>query len=333
MKLTINVSKLATILLVIEIVAATGCTPRLVFATKTNLGLDVSGTAQVPDKVSFTYGRYEGAIVPRSETGDPYSVYGGLDADVKFWQGDLTISQEFATGAAAQIAAAEMSVDEAKTFLKDFSFGTAGNTKSLYFVTDSSLGIKISVGKQDVSPTLMVGYKRVEGAVIPVGPKEKEARSVYANIKINNAETRTAGAQDETHAKTIASAFPYNGGIRLVQGFATGRAADFRAMRPAVQQSLRAAAETGTAAVAVNLTVTDKVASWIASGASETDKKDRFRKALAGIYPTESDVDTQFSNITTKDEAAFKKWFRENFGTNDRAVNRIKENTKSEVSF
>ena len=84
-----------------------GCAKKLVFVTHTSVGLDVSGTANLPNKVSFSYNRFEGALVPRNPA-DPthgHSIYGGMDTDVKF---DLpprySIQQTFATGKAAEYA-------------------------------------------------------------------------------------------------------------------------------------------------------------------------------------------------------------------------------------
>lgn len=215
------------------LVMATGCNlldKRVVFATKTQLGLDVSGTAQVPDKVSLTYGRFEGAIVPRSENGEPYSVYGGLDADVNFW-GKQTIKQIFSTGEAAIIAA-----DQNKTSIPDpdtchCEKETKVERKALFFVTDTAYGLKLSAGKQDISPTMMVGFKRVEGAIIPVHKTEAQVRSVFADLSINTKE-RT----ENTEGNQIA--FPNNNGVRIVQGFATGRAAEIRATDRNVKEAL-----------------------------------------------------------------------------------------------
>ena len=219
---------------------ATGCAHRVVFATKTNLGLDVSGTAQMPDKVSFTYGRYEGASVPRSVSGEPYSVYGKIDADVRFFGGH-TIQQLFTTGEAANLAAEQESsaAGELKSVAKgQKSFSTA----PLFFVTDTSYGLKLSAGKQDISPTLMLGYKRVEGAVIPVETKETEVRSVYADLTINSSSSTSIAA--------VTNAFPNNKGVRIIQRFATGRAADSLAKKPEFKEMMREAVSPESAAIA-----------------------------------------------------------------------------------
>jgi hypothetical protein len=209
--------------------AQTGCGNRLFFATKTSIGLEASGTAQMPDKVSFSSSRYEGAIVPRSINGDPYSVYGSLDADVKWLPPTYTIRQTFATGRAAQIASG-IENPPATTPL-------GVSRDPLFFVTDTSFGLKISAGKQDVSPTFVLGYKRVEGTVIPVAKNEVEARSVYADIAINSS--------TNTDVPAVTNNFPHNNGVRIRQSFATGKAADNAALTDAVVRAKLKAAAAG----------------------------------------------------------------------------------------
>ena len=255
-------AKLATLTLLIAsiVLLQGGCAKRLVFATKTNLGLDVSGTSQVPDKVAFTYSRYEGAIVPRSENGEPYSVYGGIDADVRFF-GDQTIHQIFATGNAAVIAATPVDTPVSPCPPET----NRSSTKELFFVTDTSYGLKLSAGKQDLAPTLMMGIKRVEGAIIPVDTTESEVRSVFADLSINSV------AESTNSDKPSPTPFLKNRGVRIVQGFATGRAAELRATDRSVKVALANAASPAAAAAAVkvNITQLEKVSQWIASGGSD----------------------------------------------------------------
>jgi len=212
-------------LVALALLCTLGCKNRLFFATKTSIGLEVSGTSQMPDKISFSASRYEGAVVPRSAKGDPYSVYGGLDADIQWLPPEYTIKQTFATGRAAQGAADDGNVPN------DDKLGKSRDP--LYFVTDTSLGIKLSAGKQDVSPTFLLGYKRVEGAVIPVDSYETEARSVYADIMINSANA-TNGISTNISA--------HNKGVRIQTAFATGVAADLAVQKKAVRDKLDAAA-------------------------------------------------------------------------------------------
>lgn len=218
----------------------TGCTHRLFFATKTSIGMEVSGTSQMPDKVSLSSSRYEGAIVPRSTNGEPYSVYGGLDADMKWFPPKYTIRQTFATGKAAQISAAGKADAPCQQLNTDQS--------PLFFVTDTSFGLKISAGKQDISPTFLLGYKRVEGTVIPVEKSEAEVRSVYADITINSS----------TNESGITTNFPNNGGVRIRQSFATGKAAEAAARIPSIKAALDAMASSGAAGTRTDAAIHDE---------------------------------------------------------------------------
>lgn len=298
---------LTTFLFGALLLSPTGCNQlnkRVVFATKTQLGLDVSGTAQVPDKVSFTYGRFEGAIVPRSINGDAYSVYGGLDADVNFF-GDQTIKQVFATGDAAIIAA-----DSSKTNATDANLeGKKGekkknkekpSTRSLFFVTDTAYGLKLSAGKQDISPTLMMGFKRVEGAIIPVDKTEKEVRSVYADLSIN---TR----QRSTNNEGTAISFPNNKGVRIIQGFATGKAADLRATDANVKKALQtvsspSAFKAGTS-VPIDTNAVALVAKHFASKpANSPERKAEFDKGFKRpLKPQPGEYDGHFKDKSEKE--------------------------------
>ena len=322
MQTTLKIIGLLSVALILP-----GCVSKqVVFATKTNIGLDVSGTAQVPDKVSFTYGRFEGAIVPRSTSGDAYSVLGGLDADVNFF-GRQTIQQTFATGAAAEIAADDGQTNATNAAASDCRQTNSVSTKPLFFVTDTAYGLKLSAGKQDISPTLMMGFKRVEGAIIPVDASEKEVRSVYADLVINS---RTSDATSNTIT------FPNNGGVRIVQGFATGRAAELRASNKDVKQALsRASSPTAAqigAQVTNNISALDKVAAWVAAGTNAADQKTRFKQALNGVL-ADADAEKAFSAFKTPDEATIRDYFRSNIAPSNRAVNQVKDNTKSAVNF
>lgn len=162
-----------------------GCQSRVIFTTQTSLGLDVSGTAQVPNKVSFSYNRFEGSIVPRKTNGEAHSVYGGLDADMSFFDGS-TIKQTFATGKAAMLAT------EASTNGVDFPGATTVNkNSSLIFLTATTFGLHLTAGEKQMSPNLLRGYRRSEAAVIPVPDPSEEVRSVYADILINTSKTTT----------------------------------------------------------------------------------------------------------------------------------------------
>ena len=189
--------------------AATGCKTPVVFTTNTSLGLDVSGTAQMPNKVSLSHRRFEGAIIPRKTNGEAHSVYGGLDADMTFFRGQ-TIKQTFATGKAAMLATGADTTDiqsQSNVNAKD----------ALVFCTDTTFGLHLSAGEQQMAPNLLLGYRRTEGAFIPVPDPSQEVRSVYADILINSS-TDTNGS--------ITTNFSALRGVRIKQSFATGRAAE-----------------------------------------------------------------------------------------------------------
>jgi hypothetical protein len=89
-------------------------------------------------------------------------------------------------------------------------------TDHLVFTTYTKAGLDISA--TDAQPTqLMLGYKRYEGAIVPVElPKvedaeEGEAMSVYAAMELNN---------------------EWFGGLEIMQIFATGKAAVNAAEKP-----------------------------------------------------------------------------------------------------
>jgi hypothetical protein len=205
---------------------AIGCNTPVVFTTHTSLGLDVSGTAQLPNKVSFSYNRFEGSIIPRKTNGEAHSVYGGMDADMSFFSGQ-TIKQTFATGKAAMLATHA-----------DTDGITVGTTKpdrdALVFLTSTTFGLHLTSGEQQMAPNLLLGYRRAESAMIPVPDPAQEVRSVYADILINTA-TDSKTAQITTNFSALR-------GVRIKQCFATGRAAEAKALTDEVQAKLAEAA-------------------------------------------------------------------------------------------
>lgn len=201
-----------------------GCkSNRLVFVTQSSIGMDVSGTAQMPNKVSFSYDRYEAAIVPRKSDGEAHSVFGGMDADMT-WYGSHAIKQTFATGEAAKIATMADSEKLAPTKVT--------NTAALIFLTATTYGLNLSAGEQSMPPNLLLGYRRTEAAVIPTPDPDQEARSVYADIHIN-----TSGKTNP-----VTTNFSTLGGVRIVQSFGTGAAANALARTRTVREKLSSAA-------------------------------------------------------------------------------------------
>jgi len=206
-------------------IATTGCKSRLIFATHSSIGLDVSGTAELPNKVSFSFSRYEAAIVPRKTSGEAHSVYGGMDADVTWFHGHA-IRQTFATGDAAKLATGGQQDPLAPTKKKE--------KDALVFFTGTTYGLKLAVGEDAMPPNLLLGYRRSEAAVIPIPDPAQEVRSVYADIHINT-------SQDDK-LKQITTNFSAIRGTRIKQSFATGKAAENLARVPEVKTKLDEAA-------------------------------------------------------------------------------------------
>jgi len=128
-----------------------GCAKPVVFSTHTSIGLDVSGTAQYPNKVSFSYNRQEAALVPRRKDGLAHSVYGGMDSDISFWKGSV-IKQTFATGEAAKIATGAGEGPGPSS--------TNQSTASLVFFTGTTFGLHLTTGESQMAPNLVMGYRR-----------------------------------------------------------------------------------------------------------------------------------------------------------------------------
>jgi len=206
--------------------ALAGCAGNhLYFGTGTSVGLDVSGTTQVPDHVSFAYRRSEIALVPERPDGSSHSVLGGIDSDVAFF-GDLKIKQVFATGEAAKNVADRMNestpaAGPAEDRPADDS-RTERTSQRLVIVTGTTLGVELQYGQEALSPSLLVGYRRGEATVIAVDEQSQEVRSVYADISIDTTRADGAAASPvriEARPTTVE-------GIRIVQRIATGEAAE-----------------------------------------------------------------------------------------------------------
>lgn len=191
----------------------------LYFGTDTSLGLNVSGTTQMPNKVSFAYERGEVAFVPRNPTGPAHSVLGTFDADINFF-GDKAIYQVFAIGQAAESYASKVA-NLPMAFTEPKATGSGNVRDSLVFVTHTATGLKLSAGEGAVAPSLVLGFRRGEAALVPVQENEDGVRSVFGELGYaTNATTFQAG-----EGKTFTVPGPSSGGARIRQVFATGKAA------------------------------------------------------------------------------------------------------------
>lgn len=269
-----------------------GCAKPVVFSTHTSIGLDVSGTAQYPNKVSFSYNRQEAALVPRQTNGEAHSVFGGLDSDISFWKGSI-IKQTFATGEAAKIA----------TGGGDGKHTTSTNpaTDSLVFFTGTTFGLHLTGGESQMSPNLLMGYRRAEAAYIPVPDPGQEVRSVYADILIN-----TKSREEVTNnspALIITTNFPTISGVRIKQSFATGKAAENLARNADVLAKLNAAA--GLSPSALGDVAVDEGEIARRAGALPQEKRKLLYQWADATFPTESGGKLAEANSLSRFENSF----------------------------
>jgi hypothetical protein len=203
----------------------------LFFGTHTAVGVDVSGTVGVPDSVSFGYRRREVAIVPPKKDGTARSVLGAIDADLGV--GEARIKQLFATGEAAKIAASTKPFgDDARKAVvqneKPDGSSTSGVMPILFTAEANFSLLHIQGSSSTLAPKVSLGYSRSEITLIPVADGDKEAASVYADISIDTEETAKSPTNPSSNVEKIVGQHPsrFSTGVRLVQRFATGDAAD-----------------------------------------------------------------------------------------------------------
>lgn len=278
-------------LLLAAAVALAGCAShdKVVFATHTSYGVDVSGTAAVPDHVSLSYSRREIAIVPRKTNGDAHSVLGGMDSDVHWWNGSL-ISQTFATGEAARIAAARTRDDASTQALSSAST----NTASLIFFTGTTFGLHLSAGDGQLQPNMLLGYRRSEAAYVPVPDPGQEVRSVYADIHINTTDGKT------TDGATRVSQVD---GVRIRQSFATGSAAEILVARGEAQEKLERAAGMSPSDLA-DVAIEDGAIVRTVAAMPDARRMELFTWA-ATTFPSESDGILTASSTLSQFENGF----------------------------
>jgi len=269
-----------------------GCARPVVFSTHTSIGLDVSGTAQYPNRVSFSYNRQETALVPRQTNGAAHSVFGGLDSDISFWKGSV-IKQTFATGEAAKIATGKGDGTHAAS--------TNAATASLVFFTGTTFGLHLTTGESQMSPNLLMGYRRAEAAYIPVPDPGQEVRSVYADILINTKSRDEVSGDSPVLAMT--TNFPTVSGVRIKQSFATGKAAENLANKAEVQARLNLAAGLSTSTLA-DVAVEEGDLARLAGALSEAKRKQLFEWADAR-FPVESGGKLAEANSLSRFENSF----------------------------
>lgn len=207
-------SPLRSIVACSVLLAAVGCAGtdnRVVFVTKTSLGIDVEST--MPG-ASLAYDRLEGYVGPRYHDGTVPTVAGAFSSNGALL-GGRQIKQTYATGNAARL------VTEAPVSHFPPTPPDAEPHNTMFFGTGTVLGVKLGFGP--VGPdSFTLGYKRKELSVIPIGDKRRFP-SVLAML-----DNDVQPAQDATGSK-----------LGLQQFFATGDAADWLAQDPGIRDHFK----------------------------------------------------------------------------------------------
>jgi hypothetical protein len=193
------------ILAVLAAAALAGCASpgdHVIFVTKTSLSLvDVDGT---PPSVSFAYDRVEGYLGPRFENGSVPPVIAKISSNGNLLGRD--IKQYYATGTAAN----KLAGDECNETSED---NLEGNSAPMFFGTATTLGIKI--GFTASTPDFILGYRRKEMSVIPIGTTDP-----------NGAKTHHYPSVIGVFSNDVQAKTRDNSSLGLTQFFATGTAAN-----------------------------------------------------------------------------------------------------------
>lgn len=244
----------ALYLLATPLIFTAGCANEsLFFATKTSVGIDISASNGSP-RANIGYDRTEAAIVPAKPDGSAHSVLGGLDADLSFNQ--VRIKQIFATGKAADLAAGDIIIlakNKQPPAGKALAAPAAPSTgpgaatprlpQPIVFATDASFSlINIQIDNNGLPGSGSTLYRRSEATLIPIKQGQDEVASVYADISIDTS-SKDENTPDSGYSwierevgehPTRFSGF----GVRIVQSFATGTAAESLVQHPDITNKL-----------------------------------------------------------------------------------------------
>lgn len=234
-----------TYLLATPLIFTAGCASEsLFFSTKTSVGIDISATNGSP-RGNIGYDRTEAAIVPAKSDGSAHSVLGGLDADLSLF--DVRIKQIFATGKAADLAA-DNNVGKAapSTNSAPATPGTAADKKlgqPIVFATDASFSLlNIQIDNNGLPGSGSTLYRRSEATLIPIKPGQDEVASVYADISIDTSgkdQNKPDGGYSWIEKEVGEHPTRFDrAGVRIVQSFATGSAAEKLVKRDDIKAKL-----------------------------------------------------------------------------------------------
>jgi hypothetical protein len=194
-----------------------------VFVTSSSIGINVDSK---PPTASVAYDRVEGFIGPRFENGGAPSVVASMETAGTVF--NPQIRQTYATGAAANIATGGK--DEGTKDLQ-------GPRRLMFFGTGTTLGFKVGFSPEGAPDSVVLGYRRKEISVIPLGiipPQPATAttpavdgKAIYPSVLASIDTTSTMTVMNQT-------------GLATKQFFATGRAAEALAQNPAVTIAFQA---------------------------------------------------------------------------------------------
>lgn len=202
-------------LLGVACLSVVGCADpdRVVFVTDTSIGINVDSK---PAAVSLAYDRTEGFIGPRYDNGAVPPVVASIETGGTVFNPE--IRQVYATGAAAVLATNHSGAQGGPTEL-------VGGRRLVFFGTTTTLGVKVGFTSEVYPDSLVIGYKRKELSVIPLGTEEVDGkkRDVYPSV-LGSIDTTisTVDADDLTSAADRRRAV----GLENAQFFATGLAAE-----------------------------------------------------------------------------------------------------------
>lgn len=225
-----------------------------VFVTSSTVGINVDSK---PPTVGVAYERYEGFVGPRFNNGGAPPVVASMETGGTVF--DPQIRQTYATGNAA-VAAASGKEPTEKTD------GLQGDTRLMFFGTGTTLGFRVGFDPNGVPDSLVLGYKRKEASVIPLGAGTN-GKAVYPSVLASIDNTSTMTVLGRT-------------GLATKQFFATGQAAEALATNKTIQAAFQ---EKAAASLLDSLTQDQLKNAKATADADRATANDRVSKILAGI--------------------------------------------------
>jgi hypothetical protein len=204
-----NIRSGALVVAATAAVLLAGCaTDRVIFVTKTSIGLDIDRT---PGTLAIAYDRIDGFFGPRYDNGAVPPVVASINTDLAVFAPQ--IRQVYATGNAATLVTTPSPLLPQPLLLR-------GNRKSMFFGTSTTVGLKIGFDVTGLPESLTLGYKRKEMSVIPVGTTTvKDAAG--NDVEIDTYPSVLASIDMRIKAASVADT-----SFGLNQFFATGNAAE-----------------------------------------------------------------------------------------------------------